>query len=116
MPNGETTINELMEFLQENMFTKADGEILEQKVNRLEQKVDRLEQKVESNHLELSGQIRMIENELADIKQRLIRLEKRTIEDADASAGDYLKLQKRLETAEEEIKIVKNQIRQLQAV
>lgn len=53
---------------------------------------------------ELSGQIRMIETELADIKQRLIRLEKRTIEDADASAKDVLELRKRVEVLEEKVR------------
>jgi hypothetical protein len=112
MPNEETTINELMEFLQENMFTKADGEALEQK---LDQKIDRLEQKVDQNHLELLGYIRMIEADLKDIKERLIRLENRTIEDSDAAAGDILELRRRLDIAEQKIAATENQVRQLQA-
>ena len=49
----------------------------------------------------------MIENELKDIKERLIRLEKRTIEDADASAKDILELRHRVE-------ILENKVNQLQ--
>ena len=113
MPEQETTINELMDFLQENMvtmdylqenmvtmdylqenmFTKSDGEMLEK----------RIDEKINHIHLELSGQIRMIEIELKDIKERLIRLENRTIEDADAAAHDILELRKRVEALERQV-------------
>ena len=51
---------------------------------------------------ELSGQIRMIETELADIKQCLARLENR-----GASAKDILELRHRVE-------ILENKVNQLQ--
>jgi len=115
--NNEPTINDVLEAVND-FSVKVDERFnkVDERFEHLEQKVDFLDQKTDQNHLELLGYIRMIEAELADIKERLTRVEKRTLEDADASAGDYLKLQKRLEVAEEEIKIVKNQIRQIQAV
>ena len=129
--NNEPTINDVLEAVNDfsvkvderfnkvdERFNKVDDRFnkVDERFEHLEQKVDFLDQKIDQNHLELLGYIRMIETELADIKERLTRLEKRTIEDADATAGDVLKLQRRLETADEEIKIVKNQIRQIQAV
>ncbi len=97
MSGQETTINELMEFLQEEMFSKADGKMLEK----------RLDGKISQVHLELSGQLRMIEIDIKDIKERLTRLEKRTIEDADATAKDVLELRRRIEALE-------NKVRELQ--
>ena len=105
MPNGETTINEVMEFLQDNMAMKQDVANLEHKMN---DRFVRLEQKIEDVHLSLSGQIRMIEIELKDIKESLANLEKRTFEDTGAIAGDFVKLQNR-------VKVLENQIRQLQS-
>ncbi|MDD2758097.1 MAG: hypothetical protein PHD72_01835 [Patescibacteria group bacterium] len=117
MLNGETTINELMEFLQDNMVTKEDAEVFATKddlkafatkddLKAFATKDDfiRLEQNIEQVHLSLSGQISMIERELKDIKERLARLEKRTIEDADAAAEDVLELRRRVEVLEEKFR------------
>ena len=85
----KNTLDELVEFLQENMATKDD-------IKNLDQKIDHV-------YSSLSSQIHSVEIELEDIKKRLDRLEKRTIEDADAAAKDILELRKRVEILERRV-------------
>lgn len=101
MAEAGTAINELMDFLQENMATKQDLLELEE---RVEKKIDGVSMKIDTAASSLSSQINSIEIELKDIKQRLERLEKHTIEDADAAASDILALQKRAEISEQKVR------------
>lgn len=93
MPNGEVTTDEIMEFLQEHVVTKED---LRETEKRLDGRMDRLENRMD--HLE--AELALIHQDLSDIKARLDRLEKRTKEDADASAREVTELRKRVEHLE----------------
>ncbi|MDD2758537.1 MAG: hypothetical protein PHD72_04180 [Patescibacteria group bacterium] len=112
MSNGETTINDVLEAINdfaektEDRFNKMDDRFnkMDGRFNKVDDRFILLEQKVDQNHLELLGYIRMIETELKDIKERLTRLEKRTIEDADAAAKDVLELRHRVEVLEEKVR------------
>jgi len=86
----EITMNELMEFLQENMATKAD-------IKDLRDEIDDL-------RVEMTAGFRMVREELDEIKARLTKLEKRTIEDADAAAKDVLELRRRVEALEKQVR------------
>lgn len=92
----ETTLNEVMEFLQENMVTK-------QEFNET-MKGFTTKQDFDEFRTEITGELRMIRNELEEIKKRLNILEKRTIEDADAAAKDVVELRRRVENLEKQIK------------
>ncbi len=83
-------MNELMEFLQENMATKAD-------IKDLRDEIDDL-------RVEMTAGFRMVREELDEIKARLTKLEKRTIEDADAAAKDVLELRRRVEALEKQVR------------
>lgn len=62
----------------ENRF---DG--LESRFGGMEKKFDRLEEKMENGFI-------FVNKELADIKERISKLEKRTIEDSDAQAEEII--------------------------
>lgn len=96
-------IDELVEFLQENMMTKNDAKNFATKQD-LADLGQRLDQKIDYVYSSLSSQINSIESELKDIKQQLEKLEKRTLEDADAAAEDILALQRRVEILERQVK------------
>ncbi len=99
----ETTINELMEFLAENMVTKQEfSETIKSVRSEMATGFEEL-------RTEMTAGFRMIREELDDIKNRLEKLEKRTLEDADASARDVLELRQRVDMLEK-------QVRQLQTI
>lgn len=83
-----------MEFLQENMATKSD--------------IKELRDEIEDLKVEMTAGFRMVREELDDIKARLTKLEKRTLEDADAAVKDVLELRRRVDMLEK-------QVRQLQS-
>ena len=95
----EITTNELMEFLQENMATKADLKNLATKdgVRVLEKRIDALDSK-------LTVELRSIQNDLDEIKIRLTKLEKRTLEDVNAVVKDTIKLQRRVDMLEKKVR------------
>lgn len=88
----EITTNELMEFLQEHMVTKGD-------IKNMATKAD-----IESLETKMDAGFRMISEELEEIKARLTKLEKRTLEDADAAAKDVLELRQRVEALEKQVR------------
>ena len=92
----ETSINELMEFLQENMVTKHE---FNETIAKMVSKEDFNEFRTE-----IRGELRLIHNELEEIKKRLDILEKRTIEDADVAVKDVLELRRRVEYLEKQVK------------
>ena len=99
----ETTINELIEFLAENMVTKQEfSETIKSVRSEMATGFEEL-------RTEMTAGFRMIREELDDIKNRLEKLEKRTLEDADASARDVLELRQRVDMLEK-------QVRQLQTI
>ena len=95
----EVTTNEIMEFLQENMVTKAEAKNFATKddFRILEKRIDALDNK-------LTIELRAIHNDLDEIKVRLTKLEKRTLEDADAAAKDVLELRNRVEMLEKQVR------------
>lgn len=123
----ETTVNQLMEFLAENMATKADVRFfsdkvdnlenkfdnlenkfnnLENKFDILENKFDNLENKVDGLELKVDAGFRMVSEELGGVNQRLEKLERRTLEDSTAATIDILNLQQRVGVLERKEKIV----------
>ncbi|MCX6781653.1 MAG: hypothetical protein NTW66_00810 [Candidatus Magasanikbacteria bacterium] len=70
MINNEPTTGDILEAIN-NFAEKVD-----ERFEKIDGRFDRLEQKVDQNHLELSGQLRMMEIDIKDIKERLTRLEK----------------------------------------
>lgn len=82
----EVTIHEVMDYLIENMATKDDIKDLE---------------------IKMDAGFRMVREELEDIKARLTKLEKRTLEDADAAAKDILELRKRIDALEKQVRLLK---------
>ncbi len=82
----EITTNEIMDFLVENMATKGDIKELHEKIEGVE----------ESLRTEMSAGFRMVREELDDHKERLTRLEKRTIEDANAMGKDIIEIRQRV--------------------
>ena len=103
----EITTNEIIEFLQENMVTKAEAKnfVTKDDLRALEKKIDR---KIDALDNKFTIELRSIHNDLGEIKMRLTKLEKRTIEDADAAAKDVLELRNRVDMLEK-------QVRQLQS-
>jgi len=91
----ETTINELMEFLQENMVTKEEAKFFATKddLRSLATDVESLENKVDAN-------FRMLTEDMGEVKEKLSRLETRTFEDTSALVKEILKLDRRLEIIE----------------
>jgi len=85
MPKGEATTNEIMEFLQEHMVTKAEFNQLEVKVDGLdlrvggletrvgglEQKVDGLSQKINQTKLDL---LDALDDKIGNLKGDLVIL------------------------------------------
>ena len=103
----ETTTNEIMEFLQENMVTKGD---LKNELNNFATKEDlsalekRFDRKIDALDNKLTIELRSISNDLDEIKTRLTKLEKRTLEDADAAAKDVLELRQRIDALERQVR------------
>lgn len=91
----EITTNELMEFLQENMVTKND---MNYAINNA----------VEKLQTEMTAGFRMVREELDEIKARLTKLEKRTLEDADAAAKDVLELRHRVDSLEKQVRLLQS--------
>lgn len=79
----EIITNELMEFLQENMVIKND---LKNMVTKDDIKNMATKDDIEALEIKMDAGFRMIREELDDIKERLTKLEKRTLEDADAGS------------------------------
>ena len=118
MGENNFTTNDIMEFMQ--AFAENVDKKFEQVDKRFEQVDKRFEQidshfeqsdtrlgRLETVTSEILSELRYIKNEIKDIKIRLDKLEKRTLEDADAAAHDIIQLRDRVETLE-------NQVRQLQ--
>lgn len=74
---------------------RFDG--LENRFDGLEKKFDRLDEKMENGFL-------FVNKELADIKERISKLENRTIEDSDAQAEEIMKLKKRIDWLEKQFR------------
>lgn len=72
-------------------------EIIKENFDAMEGKFDRLEEKMENGFL-------FVNKELADIKERISKLEKRTIEDSDAQVEEIMKLKKRIDWLEKQFK------------
>jgi 5-bromo-4-chloroindolyl phosphate hydrolysis protein len=99
------TLNELVEFLQENMTTKADIRALE---TRLYKKIDsveiKLERKIEGLDSKFTVELRYITNELEEIKIELAKLDRRVKEDIGTVVKDNLKLHRRVDMLEKKIR------------
>lgn len=108
----ETTTNKIMEFLQENMVTKAD---LRNELKNFATKDDllalekRLDRKIDALDNTFTIELRSISNELDGIKVELVKLERKIREDEHVAVKDVLKLQRRVDMLEK-------QVRQLQSV
>lgn len=85
--NNNVTPAEILEFLKDNMVVKED----------FQSEMGALKEQMESGFAR-------IELELEGIKRDLEELSKRTKEDADALAGDYLKLKQRVDALEAQVK------------
>ena len=97
----ETSIDEVMEFLQDNMVTKQElGEFR----SEIRQEIDEFQQEFNEFRTETRDEFRLIHSELEAIKKRLDILEKRTIEDADVAVRDVLELRRRVEYLEKQVK------------
>ena len=101
-------MNELVEFLRDNMATKNDIKELQENM-ATKSDIKDVQDEIEDMRTEMTAGFRMIQEELNGIKARLTKLEKRTIEDADAAAKDILELRRRLDMLE-------SKVRQLQSV
>ena len=103
----ETTLNEVMEFLKDNMVTKEDTNnfttkddlvVLENRLTtRIDAKIDALDNK-------MTMELRSIQTELDDIKLSLARLEQRTREDSDSGMSSILDLRRRVQELEQQVK------------
>ena len=108
----DITINELMDFLVENMVTKEEFNGLDNKVNSLTGVVNSLKSDVEIIKQDISHiNVRLdnIDKEIADIKASLARLEKTTFEDSSASTKEIEKLKARVEYLEKIMNVKKLQ-------
>lgn len=113
----EITTNEIMDFLVENMATKADIAQL-----RSETKADIAQLRsematkddirnmatkddIEDLRTEMTAGFRVVRQELDETKQELTKLVQRTLEDTDALAANVIDLQQRVGVLEQKEKI-----------
>ena len=80
----ETTINELMEFLAENMVTKKEAEKFATKDD------------VESLRTEMTAGFRMVREEIKETNEKIDSLDKRTSEDVAAVMKDVFNIKQKL--------------------
>ncbi len=112
----DTTINELMEFLQEHMLTRTEAANFATKddlknfatkddLKNFATKDDlkALRQEMRDEFASIKDEFSSVRNDLSEIKQRLTALEKRTIEDADAAALEIVQLHRRVTALEEQV-------------
>ncbi len=97
----EITTNELMEFLQENMATKAD---LKNMATKADIKNMATKDEIESLESKMDANFRMVMKDIDEVKEGLGRLEKMTSEDTSAMMKDIVELDNRLEIVEKKEK------------
>ncbi len=120
MSKNDVTIDELMDFLQENMVTKEDAKNFATKddlkgfatkddLKNFATKDDLLDlrREMQEGFDSIRAEIREVKDELESVKLKLEELEKRGAEDTDATASELLslrslvvKLQRRVEKLE----------------
>lgn len=95
----EITMNELMEFLQENMVTRVDLN------NAIDGLRTELKTEMEEMRSEMRAGFREMKAELEDIKKGLERLETKVQDDSNALTFELEKLKKRVFVLEEVLKV-----------
>jgi predicted nuclease with TOPRIM domain len=104
MVKEDVTINELMEFLQENMTTKEDLSVLDKRMDGMEKRMDGMDKRMENGFAEILGRLDRIEADLDEVKSRLARLEQKVQEEGTMYAGEVVDLRKRVSILEQQVK------------
>jgi|GEM_PF-2719924 len=94
--------DELMEFLSENMATKADIANMATKDDIRELR-EELRNEISQVKFDLGREIGSVRAEVEELRREIEKLSKRTIEDANVTAQDILKLQKRMDALEQRL-------------
>jgi chromosome segregation ATPase len=115
MKPQETTIDELMAFLSEHMFTKEDGteltkrmDQLDSRMDGLDSRMDTLETRVDQGFSAVNTRLDSIDRELQDVNKRLTILEEKVQAEGSMFARDVLELRQRVD-------VLEAQVRKLQA-
>lgn len=102
----DITLNDIFEivlFIKENAASKED---LKELASKDDLKPMATTEAMEKGFSDIRVELRGIRNDLEDIKASLAELEKKTQEDDDAVANEYVWLKKKVQTLEQRVKVL----------
>lgn len=106
--NHEVTMNELMEFLQENVATKGDLEGLRTELRtEMQTGFFQLRTEMEQGFSHVNTRFDSIDRELEGIKDRLTRLEQKVHEEGNMYAREVVGLDRRVDLLETRVKAMR---------
>ena len=100
--NKPLTLADLAKFTEEVLLPAFDDrfESIDKRFESIDKRFDHLEAEMRTGFNDINAELFAIKQEIAEVKIRLERLEKRTKEDSDAAGHDIARLQDKLEKTE----------------